>query len=155
MHHFHKYIIFFILLVPFTENVPGQKISTACTGQSLTKVFAEISQKYHIKIAFDTQVADKIIVSQKLSQIPADDAFNKILEGTGLKAQRLGDIYMIVPEPNPVKTEPAFVQTIKKTVEKAKKYINGIVKDGLSGEGLPYASVYYGKGQMGTNANER
>ena len=111
-----------------------------------------LSSRYNLKIAFDTQIADKTIINKTISRASVDEALSILMDGTGFKVQRMGDVYMIIPDiKNPKQEEnTAPIVPDKKIIEKLKVYIYGIVKDKNSEEALPYATIYISKNNLGT-----
>jgi ferric enterobactin receptor len=147
-----KYL-FLLFSIAFFNYTAGQKLTVSYTNVSLTKVLGDISQHYHIKIAFDTQLADKITINQKLVQVPLDEAIVRLLGSTGLKAEQMGDVYMIIPDVPSEKTKVESANIIQRQAIKIKKYIIGVVKDIQTGETLPFAGIYSKSHQLGTTAN--
>jgi hypothetical protein len=137
-------------LIPF--HTYAQKLSVNYSNQSLTAALNGLSNRYNLKIAFDTQVADKTIINRAISKVSIDEALSIITNGTGLKVQRMGDVYMIIPD---LKAKPEENPTAPETkiIEKSKVYIYGVVKDKTSEEALPFASIYLSKNHLGTTTN--
>ncbi|HOT14235.1 MAG TPA: TonB-dependent receptor [Bacteroidales bacterium] len=147
-----RYLLLF-LIIPFSINTYGQKVSADYSNLSLTEVLTAISQQYHIKIAFDTQLADKIAITQSLKQIPIEKALSLILNNSGLKVQRMGDVYMVIPDLNPVKRVPDGNSVQQTATTKTRKFIYGAIKDMQSGEALPFASIYLKNNHQGITSN--
>jgi hypothetical protein len=124
--------------------VSAQKVSAHYTNQPLTVALNALSNKYNLKIAFDTEMADKILVNVSINNATSYDALKALVNGTGLSVQRMGDVFMIVP-----KVEPA--PTPEPVKEKIRTFISGVVRDKASGESLPFASVYLSESHIGTN----
>ena len=76
-------------------SVSGQKISIMCKDQTLTSALNSISSHYNVKIAFDTQLADKTILNKVISKATIEETLSQLTEGTGMKVQRMGDVFMI------------------------------------------------------------
>ena len=145
-------IAFGIVITLFTQLANGQKYSYNYNNQSLTFALNTISSKYNLKIAFDNQVADRTIINKSILRASIDESLNIITEGTGLKVQRMGDVYMIIPI-STVQIKKEDTPIVISTPIVVKKYLYGLVKDKLSGETLPYASIYLSKNHLGVNTN--
>lgn len=147
--------IFFVLscFIMFLPQLQGQKLSAKFSGQSLTAALNTLSDKYNLKIAFDNQVADKAIVYTNISKVSVEEALHAVTAGTGLVVQRMGDVYMIIPEPKNDPAEEFKLTDIKITDKPASFFVSGIVKDKMSGETLPFASVFISKNHLGTTTN--
>jgi hypothetical protein len=130
----------------------SQKLSVNYSNQPLTVALNSLSSRYNLKIAFDTQIADKTIINKTISKVSIDEALSIIMDGTGFKVQRMGDVYMIIPDVKKPKLEEPVIPD-KKIMEKPKVYIYGIVKDKNSGEALPYATIYISKKNLGTTTS--
>lgn len=128
--------------------VEGQKTSFKYANQPLTVALNSLSEKYNLKIAFDTKVADKTIINTSASNVNIDEALTSIVKGTGLAVRHMGDVYMIIPQPvAEIKAEPV-TEAVK---EKARTFISGVVRDKMSGESLPFATVYLSEKHIGTS----
>jgi hypothetical protein len=130
----------------------GQKLSVNYSSQSLTSVLNSLSVRYNLKIAFDTQVADKIWINKSINKATIDEALSILTEGTGLKVQRMGEVYMIIPDAKGQKKEFSG-KSENGPVVVTKGFIYGLVKDKISGESLPFASIYVSKNHLGTTTN--
>ncbi len=133
----------------------GQKLSVNYSNQPLTVALNTLSSRYNLKIAFDTQIADKTIINKTISKASVDEALSILMDGTGFKVQRMGDVYMIIPDVQKPKQEESIAPIVpeKKIIEKPKVYIYGLVKDKNSGEALPYATIYISKNNLGTTTS--
>jgi hypothetical protein len=135
-----------MVLVP----VWAQKTSFKYSNQPLTQALNSLSEKYNLKIAFDTKIADKTIINTSASNVSIEEALASMVNETGLMVQQMGDVYMIIPKPvSDNKTE----LVIEFPKEKVRTFICGVVRDKLSGESLPYASIYLSEKHIGTNTN--
>lgn len=146
-----KIVIIFLSLTTF--NLYGQKLTANYTNQSLTATLNSLSSKYNLKIAFDTQIADKTVINKSVSKASIEEALSNIVDGTGLKVQRMGEVYMIIPDIGEKKPEMKAIEPQKVVVNKPKVFVAGVVKDGISGEALPFASIFISKNHLGISTN--
>lgn len=80
-----------------------------------------------------------------------DETLAAITEGTGLKVQRMGDVYMIIPLHESENKAP--VAKMPDESIPATGFVYGQVRDKFTGETLPYASIYVSTRHLGTNTN--
>jgi hypothetical protein len=145
-----KFLLLFII-IGLSHKSFAQKITASFNNKTLTNTLNSLSSRYNLKIAFDTQLADKTVINKSVSNASIDDALLALLEGTDLNMRRMGDVYMII------KNAPKPIEETKKEVPAPQKknsyYVSGIIRDKLSGESLPYATVYLSKNHIGMPAN--
>ena len=115
--------MFFIMLT-FNAQLFSQKLSSNYKNQTLTIALNNLSSRYNLKIAFDTQLADQKIINKTISKASVDETLNILTEGTGMKVQRIGDVYMIIPTPvSQAKKEETTIGIIKGPPAKANSQI--------------------------------
>lgn len=131
-----KAILIFLLLFITTISY-SQVITISFQKQSLTEALNEIGKNYNIKFAFDNELTDEIIVTGKYKNEKAEVVVASLLSNTKLDYKKQGEVFILFPAPD--KPEEKIV---RKEIIKPVCLIKGIVKDKLSGENLPYATVY-------------
>lgn len=106
-----------------------QNIEVNVAGLTLNKLLVDLSERYQIQLAFD----DKLLSSYKVSVMRNFGSFDEmllyLLKGLPLKLEKLGDVFLIVPDNKPV---PKIREMTK---------IGGQVVEAGSGEPLPYSYI--------------
>lgn len=135
----YRFLIFFILSM---GSLSAQNILLTENFENVTleKVLKKIRSHYKVKIAYDDQLVEKIIVNQNLDKIPLDEAFRRILFNTDLTYQLLNGKVLIVPRP--------FEATNNTAPSRFNFNVSGVIKDDETGETLPNATIHI----VGTNA---
>ncbi len=117
------------------------RIVYSATNLPLSQIIKEISRKSGVNISFQ----DEIFEEDKLVNVvsrgkPVGRVLEEILEGTGVKYRIIGNQIVLV------KTEE---------IDQSKEHtISGYISDAISGERLPFGSVYLHDKSFGTTANE-
>ena len=111
---------------------------------TLSNVLKKISKEHNVKIAYDNQLVEKIIVNQRLDNVPLNEALTIILSNTGLTHQLLNGKVIIIPTP----TENA-----QSNIERLNFSASGVIKDDETGETLPNATIYLTGTNIGTTSN--
>jgi hypothetical protein len=112
---------------------------------TLADVFKQISRTYKVKIAYDNHLAEKIIVTQRLDNVPLNEALSLILSNTGLTHQVLNGKVIIIPRQ---------AESVK--IDQPGRFnlnASGIIKDEETGETLPNATIYLAGTTTGTSSN--
>ena len=125
---------------------PQPKITLSITHQPLTAVFQQLGENYGLKFAYDNDRADQIYVTATLQETSPEEALRILLKNTGLGYTLIDNVYVITPL-NPSLSssgEPGEVPLCK---------LSGVVRDALSGEHLPYATIVITSTHKGIVAN--
>ncbi len=134
--------IFFVLIC---NTSLSQEVSLSVKQRPLAEVLQSISTTYNIKIAYDSDLAQKIVVSVAIVQKSPYEAVVQALKTTDLEAIALGDVIVVRPKTEkPAPPEPAMPKEYK---------ILGLVKAKGSSEQLPYATISIIGTNSGTTTN--
>ncbi len=143
----NKYKLLFILfLVLF--HVYGQEpgISYSVSEKPLSEVLGEISNRYQVKFAFDSDSFQKVLATFEIENATVED-FLKLLEKNYLIHSKNIDGTWVL-----VRNESAVVKSPESGKPKLKT-VSGFVKDKVTGEYLLYCNVVYGANK-GTMTND-
>lgn len=130
-----------------TSQIYGQKISLSVDYQPLSQVLQDLSNDYNVKIAFDTELASRTMVSASGSDLNIFEAVVLLLENTSLEAIQINDVIVIRPK-LAVEEKPEQVIEIPITQK-----ISGLIRDKATQEHLPYATVAIVGTSTGVSAN--
>ena len=118
---------------------------------SLHEILKKIKELSGKNILYNNNLIDKFTNETiELKNATLEDALRKILEGKELKFSIIDDVIIIEPDAekqNPDKSNN-FIQKVKGNFT-----ISGIIKDGFSGETLPYVSIYIEGTGLGVQSN--
>ncbi|MTI32766.1 carboxypeptidase-like regulatory domain-containing protein [Xanthovirga aplysinae] len=97
----------------------------------LREVLHTLKDNYQLKIAFSDKFVRDIEINTLVNNLNVHDAFNKILESTGLTFELIDDNTVIIKRRK------------KNEIEKPSSFVlSGVVSDANTGESLPYAYVW-------------
>lgn len=132
-----------ILLVVFSSNAVFSqiRITEKFENAPLIESLDLISKKYGVKLAYDNALVIGITVNINFKKESVDDALKKLLLSSGLEVVRINDVYVLKK------------QIQKPITEEKSKSVVGVVRDRISGESLPYASVRVLGAHAGTSTN--
>jgi Outer membrane receptor proteins, mostly Fe transport len=131
----------------------ADKLSYSFKRKSLSGVLEKISTDNHVKIAFDAQLADNLIVNGAFRGGSVDELLKSILSSSRFEMDRIGAVYVVKPkkEIHPVVEQAPIA--IKPTFEQPRFKIWGTVVDEETGERLPYAYIYTQDKKYAVSAN--
>ena len=109
----------------------------------LSKALKTIHEKYQVKIAYDNALVQNIVVALNLNSLSLSESFERLLGGTPLTYEKVGENFVIVPRP----PEPA------KQIEKVDLSVTGIIVDDETGETLPQAIINIKGTNIATTTN--
>lgn len=109
----------------------------------LSKVLKTVQEEYQIKVAYDNNLVQNIIVALQLNDLSISESFERILEGTSLTFEKVGDNIVIFPRP------PAPIPI----PEKKDIRISGSVMDAETEESLPLATIRIPGTNISTTTN--
>jgi ferric enterobactin receptor len=135
------------ILFLFTGSLSAQNIilQENFENVSLTNVLKKISKDYNVKIAYDNHLADKFIITQRLENVPLNEALTRILSNTELTHQALNGKIIIIPRQ---------AESVK--IDQPRRFnfnASGVIKDEETGETLPNATIYLTGTTTGTSSN--
>ncbi|HRR10847.1 MAG TPA: carboxypeptidase-like regulatory domain-containing protein [Tenuifilum sp.] len=104
------------------------KITESFSNQSLDQILSALSGKYNIKFAYDPVALNQISFTGQFRNDSPDKVLKQLLKDSGFEFIALNNVYVIKRAEKPI-------------VEEKNKPIQGIVRDRISGEALPYASI--------------
>lgn len=131
-----------ILLWLIVSPAIAEKLSYSFKKKTLSEVLDKISSNNHVKIAFDTQLADKQLVNGAFKGESVDELLQQVLASSRFEMERIGTVYVVKPKREvtlAVKHAPVVVSP---TFELPRYKIWGTIVDQETGEKLPYAYVY-------------
>ena len=143
-------LIVLILLCALSRGqIFGQTVTITATNQPLSEVLHNLSTQYDTKIAFDGDLASRIMVSGSFTNVPIVDAISRLLDATQLEVMLIGDVIVIRPRA-PVVLEEPIVPIPPPPVEYK---IYGLIRDAATREHLPYAAIALMGTTQGVSAN--
>lgn len=110
----------------------------------LSKALKTIQENYNIRIAYDPALIQNVLVAIRLSDATVVDAFERLLAGTPLTYNNVGENIIIVPRATESRTEN--VSNITRT-------LSGRIVDAESEETLPLATIRIVGSQVGVTSN--
>ncbi len=138
--------VFLILLFLATSPLCAQDIVVDENFENVTlgEVLKKIRSNYKVKIAYDNQLVEKVIVNQRLDKVPLNEALALILANTALTHQLFHGKIIIIPR-----------QAISTSTTPTRFNFNasGVIKDEETGETLPNATVRLTGSNAGTTSN--
>ena len=152
-----SYGIALIMVVFFSKMSCGQEVYSDVIVDEyyfyapLTQVFGDLETKYEIPMEYDSVVMSKYKLDYTFYKKPANEVFRYLCQRFPLLeySYRDGTIVFVEAEEKEFRANSPFLggaQAFNIT-------INGIIKDELSGEPLPYAKVKVQGTQNGTYSN--
>lgn len=132
--------VLLVLLFQIHQQAFGQKpkISESYVNQPLTEILSSLSSKYSIKLAFDPLALAGISFTGEFRNDSPEKVLRTLLANTDFEFIVLAGVYVIKRS---------------ELVQEKPKPIQGIVRDRISGEALPYASVRVLDKSIGTTTN--
>jgi len=136
-----------IVIAPKVDLVKYIQISNELKNKPLSGVFYMWSFNHKLKISYKENDVKGIKVYGSLKNVPLDEAFRKILANTPLQFEMLSEkevrVYM-----------PESVQRFQKWDKISEDItISGVLKDELTGETLPFASLFIKGTTKGATSN--
>jgi len=110
----------------------------------LEEALKTIRKNYNVKIAYDNQLIENIVISKKLDNVRLNDALEQILSNTGVTHRMLNGKVILIPSQN----DPPAAGPIRSDVT-----VSGVIKDEETGETLPNATIYVIGTTAGTTSN--
>jgi ferric enterobactin receptor len=141
----NRFVLLFLVsffLVSFHIVAQPAKISYTASNTALNKVFDDLSKKYRIKFAYDSEVFKKINASFSFR----NESFSKITEYLGEKyflEFRLIEGTWIVIHKNTDQPTRQMPQTPIAVTVAARSQLSGYVTDQVTGEPLNYCSIVF------------
>lgn len=143
-----------LLLVLFSYSSVASKLSYRFAKKPLSEALEQIGAENKVKIAFDSQLAAKVVLNGKYAAKSMDELLASILATSNFEFKRIGSVYVVKPKRNDtVELVEQPMPPVAKTIEIPKYKIWGAVVDQTSGEKLPYAYIYTLDGKYSTTAN--
>lgn len=134
-----------IFIITICNSTFSQEVSLSVKQRPLAEVLQNISTNYNIKIAYDSDLAQQIVVSVAIVQKSPYEAVVQVLKTTNLEAIAVGDVIVVRPKhENTESPEPSLPKEYK---------ILGLVKAKGSSEQLPYATISIDGTNSGTATN--
>lgn len=141
------FLLFSLFGLLSTNQIYGQKVSLSVESQPLSQVLQSLSDEYNVKIAFDTELASRTMVSATVSNLDIFEVVEVLLDKTTLEAIQINDVIVIRPKlVIEEKPEPALEIPISHK-------ISGVIQDRANQERLPYATVVIVGTSTGVSAN--
>ena len=110
----------------------------------LEEVLKTIRRNYNVKIAYDNQLIENIVITKKLDNVRLNDALEQILSNTGLTHRMLNGKVILIPRQN----DPPAAGPIRSDIT-----VSGVIKDEETGETLPNATISITGTTTGTTSN--
>jgi ferric enterobactin receptor len=134
---------FTALAVRAQHDTVALKVNEVFHRVPLSKALKKIQEKYDVRVAYDNALVQHIIINVVLSDVSLDQAFHKLLQGTSLEFNKVGENIIIVPKPS--------VSNVRLT--KMDFTIAGVIMDAQTGETLPNAVIRISGTNLATQSN--
>ncbi|MBN1924433.1 MAG: carboxypeptidase-like regulatory domain-containing protein [Prolixibacteraceae bacterium] len=142
-------IIVLLQLTVAVSHVFSQPVNLDVQKTPLTHALNELGRTTGLKFAFDNGITDNITVSGRFKQAKIDQVLASLLEQTSLDFRLHDDVVIVYPSSDKNRENKSTSEETLKTV----CMVKGMVKDHISGESLPFATVYVPGSRIGTLAN--
>ncbi|WP_092438475.1 TonB-dependent receptor [Williamwhitmania taraxaci] len=126
----------------------AQSFTGSYYNAPLNLVLEEVSSQCNVKMAYDFDLVAKFTVTAKLHKVTLSEALQVAFENTPLTFIEINGVFVIKPDPGKLQ-----VLTIAPAPLPPKYKVMGLVREKLSGETLPYASISLSGTQNGVAAN--
>lgn len=136
-----------ILLVGLAK---GQTITASYYNAPLIKVLEEVAAQCKVKLAYDYDLVSKYSITAKFNKSNPGEALQVAFESLPISFIEINGVFVIKPDQNKSQLQ-AVVSTPEPTPPKYK--VLGLVREKLTGETLPYASVALTGTHNGVAAN--
>lgn len=123
-------ILFFCLSASCPGLFSQSTINANFQNELLVSVFERLSENYHLKFAYDNQLIQNIRITSIIKDLSIEKALHEILSGTDLIFEITGGVIIIKPR-----------EKSKMVFQENSFIIRGIIKDSLTLESLPYATI--------------
>ncbi|QKG79061.1 carboxypeptidase-like regulatory domain-containing protein [Tenuifilum thalassicum] len=135
------YFLLLSLLLSFHMVSVGQdvRISEKYNQKPLTEILSQLTEKYNVKLAYDPVALSELKYTGKFSNDKIEKVLKAVLKNSGFEYVKINQVYVVK-------------KSVAK-IEKKSSFIQGIVRDRISGEALPYASVKVVNDNTGTVTN--
>lgn len=108
------------------------KITENFQSVSLNEALEILMVKYHLKIAYDNQLAGQIQITAVFENQPVNRVLVNLLENTAFELVEINGVYILSPTNNSKQKNNDLQAPVK---------LSGIVKDKKTGEPLPYLKI--------------
>ncbi len=144
LRYFIGIALLFISFVEITAQtvLPDEvKIVYAANDKPISQIIKEVSKKSGVNISFQDEIFEEDRAISIVSRgKPLGRLLEEILQGTGVKYRLIGNQIVLVKTSDVIKTKEFT--------------ISGFISDAISGERLPFGSVYLHDKSRGATANE-
>ena len=138
-----------IINLVFSSTCFAQNFNLSVNQQPLSEILKDLSEKHEAKIAYDSELASKIIVSGNFSGATLKELIEKIIVDSNLDLVIINEVLVIRPK-RIVETEPE--EKVKPPPPLEFKLL-GVVRDEKTLERLPYATIAIAGTNRGTTTN--
>lgn len=135
-----SFLVGFALQIQPAAYAQKVKITESFSNQSLDQILSALSGKYNIKFAYDPVALNQIFFSGQFRNDSPEKVLKQLLNDSGFEFIALNNVYVIKRVEKPI-------------VEEKPKPVQGIVRDRISGEALPYASIRVVDNDLGATTN--
>lgn len=142
-------LIILLLLTVAVSHVISQPVTLDVQHAPLTHALNELGRTTGLKFAFDNDLTDSITVSGRFKQAKIEQVLASLLEQTSLDFRLHDDVVIVYPSSGKNHESKSLPEETIKTL----CMVKGQVKDHISGESLPFATVYVPGSDIGTLAN--
>lgn len=143
-----------ILLCPFAAGAQGlakKKVRFSYNDKAFDLVAFDLKITHRLEAKFDKEDVEGIRISVHTPKLPLTEALGLLVENTGLSF-RMEEPNIVIFEKGPP-AEETSIQFSNQSPTQFGFTLSGTVKDGTSGETLPFASVVIKNTSNGTNTN--
>lgn len=140
--HYRFIFLFVGLIIQIQQPAFAQKvrITESYSNQTITDVLSSLSSKYNIKFAYDPVALSEVTFTGQFRNDSPERVLKQLLKDSGFEYIALNNVYVIK-------------RSQKQLVDEKPKAIQGIVRDRISGEALPYASIQLIDNNIGAITN--
>jgi len=124
----------------WTVMAQSDSIRITCNDEPLSAVFEKLSEVHQLRFAYDAGFFASMPVSVNIAESNLKSAMSKLFELADCDYKLINQTYVIIPKD-------------RKNLVNAYS-LRGLIRDGVSGETLPYANVFTSKYGYGTTSNQ-
>ena len=138
-----------VINLAFYSTCFSQNFNLSVNQQPLSEILKNLSEKYEAKVAYDSELASKIVVSGNFAGTTLKELIEKIIVDSNLDLVVINEVLVIRPK-RIVETEP---EKEVKPPPPLEFRLLGIVRDEKTHERLPYATIAIAGTNRGTTSN--
>lgn len=135
----------------FAQTLAEKKIAYTYTDKALDLIFLDLEINHGLKIQFDKNDVAGIRITRSTRKVPLEQAMSILLQGTGLSFELQPPKTIVIVKAENTRRSAEAPSAFQPT--RFDFTVSGVVKDGNTGETLPFANLLVASTSIGTNAN--